>query len=266
MANDAVADIPFSQEIRTLFRTSLAVFLVTVIIGILNGLDIASFDRRTLLTHVHAGTLGWITLAVFGVVLWMLSEGRSTGEGSSTVRQLSLAAAVFITLHVLALFLFYPGASAALAVFGALALLVIVAFWVWVLGHSGGVWLSIPRLAALAAITTLTIGAVFGVLIELHLAGVTMPAGVFGAHPSGMVVGYLILMGMGIAEWRLRPAGPRTSPDWLGIAQVALPFIGGLTLMAGILLNVFALITLNVPFEVLGVLIFIGRLGPRVVR
>lgn len=45
----------YAAEIRLLYRTAMVVFLVTVGIGILNGLDVAAFGRDTILTHVHAG-------------------------------------------------------------------------------------------------------------------------------------------------------------------------------------------------------------------
>lgn len=43
--------------IRLLFGTALAVFVVTVSIGILNGMDVVDFDHQTLMGHVHSGTL-----------------------------------------------------------------------------------------------------------------------------------------------------------------------------------------------------------------
>ena len=46
----------FGGQIRLLFRAAMAIFLVTVVIGMLNGLDLVEFDRPTLVTHVHAGT------------------------------------------------------------------------------------------------------------------------------------------------------------------------------------------------------------------
>ncbi len=56
-----------------LFLNAMALFTVTVLIGIFNGLDLVEFSHNQLLTHVHAGTLGWITLSVFGAALWMFS-------------------------------------------------------------------------------------------------------------------------------------------------------------------------------------------------
>ncbi|MGI8823468.1 MAG: hypothetical protein ACR2JP_09235 [Acidimicrobiia bacterium] len=40
-----------------LLRSALILFLVTIVIGILNGLDVWEPSHEMLLTHVHAGTL-----------------------------------------------------------------------------------------------------------------------------------------------------------------------------------------------------------------
>ena len=58
-------------QTRLLYRGALLIFVVTIVIGILNGLDIWDPTRQMILTHVHAGTLGWITLAVVGTALAM---------------------------------------------------------------------------------------------------------------------------------------------------------------------------------------------------
>jgi hypothetical protein len=63
-----------------LLQVALLIFIFTVVIGILNGTDLVDFDgeqgRRTLLTHVHGGTIGWITLSVFAASLWLFGGGE----------------------------------------------------------------------------------------------------------------------------------------------------------------------------------------------
>ena len=49
---------------RSLFLVAMAIFLVTIVIGILNGLNVVDFDGNQLLTHVHSGTIGWLTLSI----------------------------------------------------------------------------------------------------------------------------------------------------------------------------------------------------------
>ncbi|MBI2237155.1 MAG: hypothetical protein HYU54_01335 [Actinobacteria bacterium] len=67
------------------------VFLLTVGIGILNGLDLIEFEHDTLMTHVHAGTLGWITLSVFAFTLWLMGQEESVlGRGSAVLAAVSV--------------------------------------------------------------------------------------------------------------------------------------------------------------------------------
>src|SRR5947199_5288620 len=65
-------------EIRWLFQAGLLVFTITVAIGILNGFHFITLPRQVLLTHVHAGTLGWITLGVIAICLWLFGEETVT--------------------------------------------------------------------------------------------------------------------------------------------------------------------------------------------
>jgi hypothetical protein len=78
----------YAAETRWLYSAGLLVFVVTVSIGILNGFHFLTLPRQVLLTHVHAGTLGWITLGVFATCLWLFGEelppsgpSPATGEG-----------------------------------------------------------------------------------------------------------------------------------------------------------------------------------------
>ena len=65
-------------QARLLYRGALLIFVVTIVIGILNGLDIWDPTHQMVLTHVHAGTLGWITLAVVASALNGRTDRRVT--------------------------------------------------------------------------------------------------------------------------------------------------------------------------------------------
>src|SRR5687768_10003835 len=66
---------PMANEIRLLLQAALLLFVITVVIGILNGADVVDFSHAKLLTHVHAGTLGWITLSALAGSLWLFGSG-----------------------------------------------------------------------------------------------------------------------------------------------------------------------------------------------
>lgn len=89
----------YRTEITALFRVALVIFVVTVVIGIANGTKVfGTLDRNVLLTHLHAGTIGWITLGAAAVTLWLFS-GAATGSGP---RPLAVGLAVTVACYVAA--------------------------------------------------------------------------------------------------------------------------------------------------------------------
>jgi hypothetical protein len=147
----------YLAEIRLLYRVAMLVFLVTVGIGLLNGLDLVEFDRATLLTHVHAGTLGWITLSVFAFTLWLWrAEATRLGRASAVL------AAVSVPAYVVA---FWVGNDLVRAVTGTAVLVAVYGFAAYsILAYRNAARTS-PRLATVAALVTLAIGSTIGVLL-----------------------------------------------------------------------------------------------------
>lgn len=247
------------REIRALFRTAMAVFVVTVVIGILNGLDAIEFDRATLLTHVHSGTLGWITLSVLAATLWIFGGAFPP----SAARPIAWLAIASVPVYVLA---FFSGQNAFKAIAGAGVLAFIASTFVVTLVAVRRTPLTVARLAVVVAFGTLAVGSTIGVLIQLQYALVRqfLPAGAIGGHVSAQVVGYLVLMGMAITEWRLRPDAVGVSRG--ALAQIALLFIGSLLVTVGALLDVQPLLGAFIPLEMAALAIFLVRLGPRAFR
>jgi len=258
---------PFRADIRILFQSALVVFVVTVFIGILNGivtgLNILKLSQDVLLTHVHAGTLGWITLSVFALGLWIFGEGKASTERNTYVRTLSILGAVSIPVYVLA---FLSGNPIARAIFGFPVLIAFIGLFGWLVARSRQVRLGVPHLAVLGATFTLIIGGTIGVLLQIQFAtnGNFLPNGAFAAHPATMVVGYLILIGMALSEWRLVPNTGRLPRA--GLIQIILPFIAGFILTFALLANIIPLLGLNALLEIIAVVIYIVRFAPRFAR
>lgn len=207
-------DQTWPRTVRGLFYAAMAVFLVTIVIGIINGLDLYEFEHDALLTHVHTGTLGWVTLSLVAMCAWF-ARGID--------RRLALALGVIIPVYALA-FMVAPAIRSVLGILLFLAILWLLA-WAW--GRYGASR-SLPALAIALGFTTFTYGAVIGVLIQLQLAGVVrvFPSGAdtVGAHASAMVFSYLILVAMGLLEWRVLGGDRRSTA---GLAQLALLFASG---------------------------------------
>jgi hypothetical protein len=264
MSAPSPASHPLRNEVRLLLQVAMVVFVWTVGIGILNGTDVVDFDQKVILSHVHVGTLGWITMSVFAASLWLFG-GDAAGRDQ---RQATILARVAVVTLPLFAFTFAVTYEEARPILGTLAFLTILGFFVWVVRRLSSVReMTIVHLGFLAALGTSLIGGVIGVLLATKIATgrEVVPDGASDAHPATMVVGFLIPVGMALAEWALGwPSlkAPSRAARW----QIGLPFIGGVVLMLGLLLDVDALPPLSVLIELGGVIIFIRRLWPMVRR
>jgi hypothetical protein len=241
------------------FQYGLVIFALTALIGLANATKIiGAIDQNTLLTHLHSGTLGWITMGVIGVAVWLF------GGSSSTVARSIMLSAVATAAYVLA---FWSGNFVARAIFGAIELLVIVGWWWWVLGRSlaqGLGRISVPKLAVLLALTTLVIGSTVGVILQVLFAtnSVNDQTGVLiGVHASAQVGGYLVLVAAGIAEWQLLGEKRTTA----GLIQAVLLFLAGLLLAIGILLTVTPALLLSNVFQAVAIVMVAIRVGRRAI-
>jgi hypothetical protein len=254
-------DTPMAPQIRLLLQVALVLFIITVAIGILNGTDLVDFSHEKILTHVHAGTLGWITLSVMAGSLWLFGSGNFPQGQQALGRQLATLAMVFVPLYVLAFFLttgyLRPAAGAA-------AMLVFFLFFGWVAARIRHVELTVPHLGILAAVASSAIGAVLGVLLGIQVASgeKIFPTGGEDSHPAMMVVGFLVPVGMALSEWGLRFGKAPLPVTTASKFQIGLPFVGGILVMIGILLDAAPIIGLSLPFEIVGIIIYLRRLWP----
>ena len=248
--------------VRNLFRAALVIFVITVVIGILNGIDVWEPPRNTLLTHVHAGTLGWLTLSIFGGAIWMF--GSPGDRSSNAVANFSIVA---LALYVLAFWsVDLTTSSVQRPIGGVLAFIAIVWMFVWALrAHRGKTW-NVAQYGMALSLFFLVIGAVLGIALGLQLAEVEIvppenAEQLGGAHPAAMVVGYVILAGTALIEWLLRREDtPSLSVSKAGVVQMSLIFLAGVLAMLGVLLDNEAMLQANVPLEVIGLIILIWRL------
>jgi hypothetical protein len=232
----------------------MAVFVLNIGIGILNGADAVDFDRNQLLTHVHAGTIGWLTLTIVAssFVLFRAAD-----------RRLMLALAILVPIYVAA---FYTGNFALRAVGGTLLLITIAWLLVWLWRQFLAGERSLPRLAFVLGLTSFGYGAIIGVLLQVQFAlGVTILSGDgIGAHASAMTFGYLVLVSFGLIEWRL--LGTRGMPR-AGLAQVIALFAGGLVISGGLLAGVAqAAGGIYLLTQLVAVVLFVVRIWPRSLR
>lgn len=241
------------RDVAALLFAAMAIFVLTVSMGILNGLDVLDLPHGALLAHVHSGTLGWITLSIFAASAWIF--------GASMPRLLRDGSIATVVLYVAA---FWIDIEELRPVVGTLMLAAIVWFAGWVFGARGGQVLTVPGLSMLLAAVNLVIGGLLGVILGLAHAGLfDLSSEIAGAHPAMMVVGYLILAGVALDEQLLGGSGTERL-ERAGAWQAFLFFGAGIALVVGILLDLQPLLGLNLVGEVVGVAIVLVRLRSRI--
>ena len=251
----------YMSQVRFLLQSAMLIFAYTVTIGILNGTDLVDFNHKTLLTHVHTGTLGWITTSVFAAALWYFGATRSLGWRDSLPRVLPAATVIAVIVYNIA---FLTTTGHLRPAIGGLMLFVIAGWVAWIFSARESTVLSVPRLGVLAAVTTLTLGGLLGVLLGVMIAtgNDILPGDAYASHPATMVIGFLVPVGMAVAEWHIRPELRDVRATRAGWLQIGLPFIGGICVTAGLLADAPPIISLSLPFEVIGVGIFVARMRP----
>ncbi len=247
-------------EVGHSFQYGLFIFILTALLGLANATKIfGDLDESALLAHLHSGTLGWITLGVIGLALWMFA-----GSGGALGRAVALSAVV-TGLYVIA---FWSGSWPARLVLGAAELVVVAGWWWWALRRSlaeGLGRISVAKLSLLLGLTTVVIGAIAGVLVEVQEA--TSNAGaqtgsLIGMHASAQVAGYLVLVAAGVLEWQLARSD---RPTIAGRVEVVLLFLAGLAIAVGSLLNVLPLEILSNLLQTIAVVMIVVRLGRAVI-
>jgi hypothetical protein len=251
-----MTDRAVPRDVVPLLVAAMAIFVVTVVMGILNGVDLVELPHGALLAHVHSGTLGWITLSIFAAAAWIVGMAdmpRLLRDGSIAV----------VVLYVAA---FWIDVNTIRPVAGVLMLAAIVWFAVWVFRARGGHAFTVPSLAITLAAINLVIGGFLGVVLGLAHAGLfDISSELAGAHPAMMVVGYLILAGVAVDEELV--GGPGTERlARLGAWQAYLFFGAGIALVLGILFDLQPLLGLNLVGEVVGVAIVLTRLRRGIVE
>ena len=245
---------------RLLLRGALVLYTITIVIGILNGTDLVDFDRNALLTHLHAGTLGWITLAVLGTMLWVFNPESADEPAGRSLAVWSIAAIAFYIVG------FWTGDQILRPLAGSAALIPLVGGIVWAGRRSEGAGSDAPRMGLLLALVSVTIGGVLGILLGLQRTNVInwVSPGVADAHPQMLFAGYLFLAGSVVAEWLLVGEEGSERHSRSGQVQVWLMFLAGLAMGAGLAFDAPALALLPLPAGVVAVVLILTRMRHRI--
>lgn len=262
------------RQLRIVFIGSALLFLINIYFGFANALTTGAIERNQILVHLHAGSVGWITLSAIGLAIWLVTGQRDVSPAyERRVRVLTWAAVLAFAGYVPNFWLAFqsgPGPiTVLLPVFGSAA--VIVLWWatVFVIAQlRQQAVLTTVQLLVTGALLVAAIGATVGALLGLErVIGQFLPlpqGDRVGAH-AGMMDTYLFLVAAAIVEWIVRPAD-RQRWSWPGVAQAAAWTVGATIVPIAFFLNaVGALLPVFGLLLLLGLALFLARVAWRAV-
>lgn len=263
------------QSLRVIFISSALLFLINIYFGFDNTLAVGELPRWQRLIHLHAGSIGWITLSAIGLAVWLLTGDREVSRSyERTVRVLAWSSVIIFAGYIPNFWLaFSRGQSPLLAllpVFGSLSVVVLWAAAVFALVQlrRQPVMATIHILAS-GALLVAAVGATVGALLGLErVIGRFLPLPEMdrvGAH-AGMMDTYLFLVASAIVEWFVgSEAGQRWT--WSGLVQAIVWTIGAILVPVAFFLNmVEQLLPIFGMLLILGLVIFLIRIAWRALR
>jgi uncharacterized protein (DUF486 family) len=254
----------YGQEIRWLYQAALLLFLVTIALGMARGLRLIDFeDRNQFLTHLHSGVIGWITLGIIGTVLWIYGGTAVRARDERYVTWTTLVLIVAVPIYIAA---WWTGNLPFRAVGGAFVLLGIALFAIWVVREASRIGysnLTTPQLGSVVGFVTFVVGSTLGVLLQVQFAsgGSFLPGGTVGAHAETQITGYLVLVAMSIAYWRLHGDDRTRRGTWM----VWLFFVGAVFIAVALLIDVLPLTTIYIPLDIAAFVLLLTLTWQRVV-
>ncbi len=249
---DRVANDSVDTYISVLFLVALLFFLVNILLGFLNALTTGAIPHWQMLTHLHAAALGWFTLSVLGIAIWVFTGKRDVSDSYvNGVRLLAYLAILAVTGYVASFAVaFTQELLILLPVFGSGALLILWAATVYAfsqLRHQPVV--TTVHVFVAAALLLVSIGGTMGVLIGLNRATGGGIANV-GAHAPVMLF-YILLVASVVVEWFVAQNGHgRWSRS--GLIQALALVVAGLVPPIAISLDLMMLM----PVMLLGLAVF----------
>jgi hypothetical protein len=266
-----VSDDEVWSHLKTLFLGALALFLVNIALGFMNAVTAGDLPRWQTLTHLHGGAIGWITLSVIGIGIWLVTGGREVSAAyASRVHTLVWAGIIVFAGYIASFgisFYLFGNAMYLLPVFGTAAALVIWVATAFVLTEIRRVpVVTTTHLMVTGGLIVASVGALLGVFAGLEQAlGHFLPieeGEIVSVHRGPMEI-YVLILGAGLVEWI---ALNESAESWgyLGMAQAVLWGIAALSLPVGIFIGVMPLVIIGFMIGILAFpLLFAVRMGWR---
>lgn len=248
---------------RVLLSGALGMLLVSAVLGDSAGSGAAG-SGPVLRAHVHAGSLGWITLAVLAVAVRMAGGDGHPAGSSRLAGVLALVTVTAVAAFVVA---DAAGSAGGQAWTGTIALAAIVAFLAWLAAVSrrARVAWTVPYLSMAVSLAVLVAGSVFGALSAGNAASghVTAAASLASSHSAILIVPFVILAATSVLEWSALPS-PGSPPTTAGLVQVGTLALAAAAVTGGVAAHDLVLVEANIPLVFAGIAIFLARVGSAV--
>ncbi len=255
-----VKDDAVWRQLRIIFIGSALLFLINNFFGFANALTEGQINRGQLLVHLHAGSVGWITLSAIGLAIWLLTGQRNVDAGyRQNVQRLGWAAVIAFACYVPNFWIaFGPiGFFVLLPVFGIASVLVLWWAAIWAIGQLRALdEVTTPQFLATGALLVASIGATVGALFGLEnaIGRTILPIegpGRVGAH-AAMMDTYLFLVASATVEWVIRPRTDQRL-GWPGMVQAGAWVIGAALVPIAFFLNM-----VDAILPIFGLLLLLG--------
>lgn len=265
-----VKDDTIWGQIRILFLVSALLFLANIYFGFDNALTAGAIPRWQILVHLHAGTLGWVTLSAIGLMFWFLTGERDVTQAYVRwVKAFTWLAVTVFAGYVLSFGLAFGLGQPffyLMPVFGVTSSLVIwtaAVFAISALRQQTVV--TTTHLLVSAGLFVAAIGSTMGVLLGLeYVVGFFIPGSDRVGSHAAVMDGYLLLMVAAIVEHFLGKDRMQRW-TWAGLGLALVWSLSGVLVLPGLLFGS-ALGLLFVPLLLLGLVIFLARTGWRALR
>jgi len=247
--------------IRVILLGSATLFLINIFFGFDNAVTTGVLPRSQSLIHLHAGSIGWITLSQLAVACWVFTGKREVSDTHARrLRTLAYLAIFFFAGYVISFGIaFSQGGSffVLMPIFGTGAMLMIWAAAIYALTQlrRQAVVTTVHILVA-GGLLVAAVGATMGVLLGLELAIGDQILPIegedrVGVH-AGMMDTYLILVAAGIVEWFVQKDSQK---QWTipGLLQALFLTVAGLVVPVAFLTGL-----LDQLLPIFGLLLFIG--------
>jgi hypothetical protein len=260
------------HQIKIFFLGSAFLFLANIYFGFDNSLNTEFIPRWQTLVHVHSGALGWVTLSVIAIAIWLLTGDREVSVSyRRKVQNLAWFGIWIFGGYIIVFGLAFAGLGRIFTI-----ILPILGFaatlYIWVTAFFSLAQLrqqdviTTGQLLITASLWVASLGSTMGLLLGLeYVIGFFLPGPDRIAPHGGTMDTYLLLAAAAIVEMFLqKDAKQRWNRSGMFITVAW--SLAMVSILGGLLLGILPLVMTSVPLMLLAMIVFVIRGGWRALK